>query len=273
MKQGGFTLVELLVVISVIAMLMGILLPALGAARQQTRGVVCGSNLKQLVLALTMYEQENGTFPHGFNDALPLIMTKPPGGFPGVHTHDPMGWWWFHFLVGTLGEDFDEGTVFWCPSRNIRDPFPKANILCGNYGVNRAICVNARKVGDNEFFGTPLGLNQIRHPARTLLIADSGYSLISWLGATNGCSPYFENVGREDFFYVPGLSINKERLEEGTISPYCEQDAIDGRHSNKTVNVGFADGHMARVVADDMLVEKTGEDNYSNLSPLWQSNK
>ena len=58
MKRTGFTLVEIVVVIALIAMLMGILFPVLRASRQQAKAVKCGSNLKQLALALTIYEQE-----------------------------------------------------------------------------------------------------------------------------------------------------------------------------------------------------------------------
>jgi len=47
-----------------------------------------------------------------------------------------------------------------------------------------------------------------------------------------------------------------------------QQDAIYGRHPNKTVNVGFADGHVSRTKANDLFVEKTN-DGYTNKSPLW----
>jgi prepilin-type N-terminal cleavage/methylation domain-containing protein/prepilin-type processing-associated H-X9-DG protein len=61
--QGAFTLVELLVVIAIIALLMGVLLPALGKARKQARTVVCQSNLKQWGLTYTMYcDNNNGCF-------------------------------------------------------------------------------------------------------------------------------------------------------------------------------------------------------------------
>ncbi len=266
MRRSGFTLIELLVVIAVLAMLIGLLVPTLSAARQQARAVACGSNLGQLALALTMYEQENGTFPHGFdNSAFGAVI--PPGGYPGSAVRDLQGLWWFHFLAGTLGENFEKGSVVWCPSRNVKDPY----VLCGNYGVNRAICKDAlgiTGITGSEFVGTPLGLNQIRSPAKTLLITDSGYSLISWRAATNASGPYFDNPRRESAFYVPGLRINNQRLLEETISPGCEQDAIYGRHPSKTVNVVFADGHLARLKADDLFVEETSG-SYSNRSPLW----
>ena len=54
-KKPGFTLMELLVVISIIALLMSILLPALGRARELTRRVVCASNLRQCGLTIQVY--------------------------------------------------------------------------------------------------------------------------------------------------------------------------------------------------------------------------
>jgi prepilin-type N-terminal cleavage/methylation domain-containing protein/prepilin-type processing-associated H-X9-DG protein len=58
----GFTLIELLVVISIIALLLSVLMPALSKAKEHARKVVCGSNLKQVILALKMYAAENEGF-------------------------------------------------------------------------------------------------------------------------------------------------------------------------------------------------------------------
>lgn len=62
--RHGFTLVELMVVISIIALLIGILLPALAAARDVAKASACKSQLRQVGIACTIYAQEaRGMFP------------------------------------------------------------------------------------------------------------------------------------------------------------------------------------------------------------------
>ena len=262
MKRPAFTLVELLVVIATIALLMAILLPSLRISRQQAEAILCSSNIRQLLCGLFSYETENQILPYSFDNTSEW---PPPGGYPGNATFDRKGWWWFNYISDYSRADKGKKQALWCPSRRIREP-KFDYVLQGNYGVNRSICKSFDDIQSQreEFVGTPLRSSNIPRPGETLLIVDSGYSLISWWHATDKPPVVLGNAIIEDTSYIPGLWINKDR----NLWPGQEKDAIYGRHFNKTVNVGFADGHVSRTKADDLFVEKTG-DAYKNKSPLW----
>lgn len=89
--NNGFSLVELLVVISVIGLLMGILLPVLSSAREQERCVICKSNLKNIGLALRMYLD-------GYNGKMP---SADP--YPGKYGQKSQYWFMNSVLMGNLG--------------------------------------------------------------------------------------------------------------------------------------------------------------------------
>lgn len=147
-KDKGFTLVELLVVIGIIALLISVLLPALSSARRSANTVKCMSNLRQIGQALIMYQSDNkrqGTMP----------VYIDPG-----HSHWKSGFFWANELVrqkyikgpqGELTAGFMGSSVFRCPE----EWGDKVNTLSESFNTPVLSGPRSATSGGIAFYGVP----------------------------------------------------------------------------------------------------------------------
>jgi prepilin-type processing-associated H-X9-DG protein len=228
----AFTLVELLVVISTIALLLALMMPALAAAKSQAHGLMCRSNLRQLVLAGVGYTTEHdGFYVPAARDML-----------------DGAGRQRWHGVRATLSEPFDaskgplagylaDGRVKECPVQVdfVRSSDWNTNFEqgCGGYGYNMAYLgsrlwdagLSGAQAAQQAYARTTRA-SEVTNPAQTLMFADTAM-------ANSG-----ESLIEYSFAEPPFAVINGQVMTEFRMSP-----SIHFRHGDVT-NVGWTDGHV-----------------------------
>lgn len=145
-RRRAFTLIELLVVIAIIALLIGILLPAIGRARDTAKGLVCATNVRSIGQAMILYANDwEGKYPPNVNEA------RDENGNPGVY-------WYEERRIGAYLPDFGGneapgntsisktygGEVFVCPNH----PDGQRSYTMNYYASGGVTLLNADAVND-----------------------------------------------------------------------------------------------------------------------------
>ena len=248
--EKGFTLIELLVVIAIIAILVGMLMPALGKAREAARSTVCLANLRRLAVAGRMYVQDNDVFPpHRLKKLRPTDTTN----YVNKYGRERPRWqWFFDYGIGPVidpapwithkGDTFtDNDTLimtndyFVCPS--FQHPgFNARDIRNGSYGYNYQYLGSRRVTADGRYQNFPVKESRIKYPSETIIIAD---------GRGSGV-PHGEHSYKLD---PPKLARSTGAIYFGHWKKPTLQEQhtpAEARHSGQ-VNVSFVDSHAERL--------------------------
>jgi prepilin-type processing-associated H-X9-DG protein/prepilin-type N-terminal cleavage/methylation domain-containing protein len=243
LRRTGFSLVELLVVVSIISVLVGLLLPAVQSARESARSTVCASNARQLGLALQNYVSANGgkLMPLKVDDA-----TRIAGTLAGQYPYPGKTRYWFGETDDNqpsgLQLNADKGTL---------SPFMEGNTAayqCPNFGADAVDVVRYGRMATGFDYNASLGkgsdykwdpvtynataatftvygIGQVADTKRTIAFAES--AIVYYVSPF----PFRENLG-------------------GLLQPRTA-DGLDGsdpqvhfRHAGRQANVVFLDGHV-----------------------------
>ncbi|MEQ8317481.1 MAG: prepilin-type N-terminal cleavage/methylation domain-containing protein [Phycisphaerales bacterium] len=161
--RRGFTLIEILVVIAIIAVLLGVLLPVLAGARDAGRAAVCLSNLRQAHLICAQYADEYDGFGPAIGQpyaALPnwalVVQTEAKGGAGRAGTGP--------------GEVFEESGILVCPACQAQT----GERMTRTYAMNATgLAGQPGDAGDYDARPTSIRFNLVSRPAETPLLVDA----------------------------------------------------------------------------------------------------
>jgi len=246
-RLDAFTLIELLVVIAIIAILAAILFPVFATAREKARQTSCLSNLKQLGLGLTQYEQDYDEYP-------------PCGN---AHTNTNKGW------AGQIYPYIKSTQVYVCASDTT------TGASC-SYFINTNFCNRTGYTWGAGLTPQSYPISQFGAPAKTVMLGEvqgsAGYDVSIGMSATNSKSDYYYPWANAEAGYSAngtgcGQAYDPYTSNYGTTNIPCS-NITGGACLNTTFTLMYATGYpyniggCATVVYANPVGRHNGGANY-----------
>jgi prepilin-type N-terminal cleavage/methylation domain-containing protein/prepilin-type processing-associated H-X9-DG protein len=239
MRRKGFTLIELLVVIAIIALLLSVIMPALGKAKSQARILVCRTNAKALGTGVILYLEQNDQKMFPYVNSLWLLRIQDQLGEMDkirycpetVKTNEQR---LADYIAGKVTgyANYDNESWIWEVTVSSVKYYEQ-----GSYGMNGWLYGDVNTwVPDTLKTAVFTTMNDVKVPHKTPLFVDS-YWVDSWPQNTN--------------IFHPGFRLNKFIWAAGT-SDYSMERFLPNRHKNERCNMVFFDGHAEMPLMTDL---------------------